>query len=69
MHKLRATGILQRLDMNIDRKLPDNEAPLDISMDIASVAPIFGILVAGMIGAILIFLTEFSVHKMMSSFT
>lgn len=55
--------------MNIDSKLPEDEDPLDISMDFTSVAPIFGILMVGLIGAILIFLAEFAVHRMISSFT
>lgn len=67
MHKLRATGILQRLKKNVDSKLSKNEDPLDISMDFTSVTPIFGILIVGLIGAVLILLTEFVVHRIIRS--
>jgi hypothetical protein len=67
MHKLRSAGILQRLNNNIDSKPPENEAPLDISMDFTSVAPIFVILAVGVIGAILMFLLETAVYKMRTS--
>ncbi|KDR16868.1 hypothetical protein L798_08610 [Zootermopsis nevadensis] len=67
IHKLRATGILQRLKKNVDSKLSKNKDPLDISMDFISVTPIFGILIVGLIGAVLILLTEFVVHRIIRS--
>jgi hypothetical protein len=64
MHKLRSTGILRRLNTNVDTQLPKNEASFDISMDFISVAPIFGILAVGMMGAISVLLLEFGLYKM-----
>ena len=64
MHKLRATGILKRLDKNINSEKPKNEPSIDINTDFASVAPIFGILAVGLVLAILVLLLEISVSKM-----
>jgi len=64
MHKLRATGILKRLDKNINNEKPKNVPSTDINTDFASVAPVFGILAVGLVFAILVFLLEFSVRKM-----
>jgi len=68
MHKLRATGILKRLDKNINSDKPRNEPSTDINMDFASVAPIFGILAMGLLLAILTLLLEFCVRKMKIGF-
>jgi hypothetical protein len=68
MHKLRATGILNRLDKNINSEKPKNEPSTDINTDFASVAPIFGILAVGLVLAILVLLLEFSVRKMKISY-
>jgi len=68
MHKLRATGILKRLDKNINSEKPKNEPSTDINTDFASVAPLFGILAVGLVFAILMFLLEFSVRKMKIGF-
>jgi hypothetical protein len=54
--------------MNTDRKLHENDDPLDVSMDFTSVVPIFGILMVGLTGAIFICLIEFVVHRMVKSF-
>ena len=64
MHKLRATGILKRLDKNIKSEKPKNEPSTDINTDFASVAPVFGILAVGLLFAILVFLLELYVRKM-----
>jgi hypothetical protein len=64
MHKLRSTGILQRLNTNIETQLPKKEISFESNMDFMSVAPIFGILTVGMIGAISVLLLEFGLHKM-----
>jgi hypothetical protein len=69
MHKLRSTGILQRLNTNIETQLPKNEISFDSSMDFMSVAPVFGILAVGMIGAISVFLLEFGFHRMKTRIT
>jgi hypothetical protein len=63
MHILRSTGILQRLNTNIETQLPKNEISFESSMDFTSVAPIFGILAVGTIGAISVLLLEFGLHK------
>jgi hypothetical protein len=63
MHKLRATGILKRLDKNINSEKPQNEPSTDINTDFASVAPIFGILAVGLVLAILVLLLEISVSN------
>jgi uncharacterized membrane protein len=68
MHKLRLTGILKRLDKNINSKKPQNEPSTDINTDFASVAPIFVILAVGLVLAILVFLLEISVSKMKIGF-
>jgi hypothetical protein len=68
MHKLRSTGILKRLDRNINSERPKNAPSTDISTDFASVAPIFGILAVGLVLAILVILLEFSVSKINISF-
>jgi hypothetical protein len=68
MHKLRATGILKRLNKNINNERPKNEASTDISTDLTSVVPIFGILAVGLVLAILVFFLEFSIHKIKISF-
>jgi hypothetical protein len=66
MHKLRSTGILQRLNTNIETQLPKNEISFESGMDFMSVAPIFGILAVGMIGAISVLLLEIGLQKMKS---
>jgi hypothetical protein len=68
MHKLRVTGILKRLDKNINNKKPQNERSTDLNTDFTSVAPIFGILAVGLFLAILVFLLEFSVSEMKIGF-
>jgi hypothetical protein len=68
MHKLRATGILKRLDKNINSEKPKNEPSTDINTDFASVAPIFGILAVGLVLAFLVLLLEFSISKMKVGF-
>ena len=68
MHKLRATGILKRLNRNINGERPKNEASTAISTDFASVSPVFGILAIGLILAILMLLLEFSVRKIKTVF-
>jgi hypothetical protein len=64
MHKLRATGILKRLDNRINSQKPKNEPSTDINMDFASVAPIFGILSVGLVLANLVLLLELYIRKM-----
>jgi hypothetical protein len=68
MHKLRATGILKRLDKNINSEKPKNEPSTEINTDFPSVAPVFGILAVGLVLAILVLLLEFSVSKMKIGF-
>jgi hypothetical protein len=69
MHKLRSTGILQRLHTTIKTQLPKNEVPFDVTMDFMSVAPIFGILAVGTLGAISVLLLEIGLHKMKTRIT
>jgi hypothetical protein len=73
MHKLRATGILKRLDnninsKNINSKKPQNKPSTDINTDFVSVAPVFGILAVGLVIAIFVLLLEISVSKMKIGF-
>ena len=64
MHKLRATGILKRLDKNINSEKPKNEPSTEINTDFPSVVPIFVILAVGLVLAILVLLLEIYVRKM-----
>jgi len=68
MHKLRATGILKRLDKNINSRKSKNEPSTDVNTDFASVVPVFGILAVGLVFAVLLFFLEFSVRKMKIGF-
>ena len=69
MHKLRATGILQRLNKNIDSERPNSEVSSDVSTDFTSVTPIFAILAVGLSLAMSVFLLEFAIYKIRISFT